>query len=163
MLTVNRSGLGCLYPRLLVQARSWLRACFAILLICAGGQATGADAFSVTAMGAQYKDLNVGSGATAEIGDEVTIHFVSWLDEDGQRGAEIFNSRSEGRPVTFVVGTDKVMPAWNDAVIGMQEGGKRIVLVPPVLGYGEAGVEGIVPPEANLVLILEIIALTKSN
>ena len=60
--------------------------------------------------GLEYKDLKIGSGVVAKPGDTATIHFVGWIDENGKRGREIYNSRKERKPVSFVIGSDKVLP-----------------------------------------------------
>ena len=112
-----------------------------LLFILCSGVALAADNFQITAQGAQYKDLKKGVGAMAEIGDVATIHFIGWLDNNGAKGKEFFNTRKENKPVSFVVGTDKVMPGWNEGVIGMKPGGKRLLKLPPTLGYGSKGVQ----------------------
>ena len=117
------------------------------------------DNFQVTANGAEYKDLKKGEGATAAIGDVATIHFIGWLDSNGARGREFFNTHIENKPVSFVIGTDKVMPGWNEGVIGMRAGGKRLLNLPHTLGYGSKGVQGIVPPNARLIMIIELVQL----
>ena len=134
-----------------------------LLLMLLTGVALAASSFSVSPNGVQYKDLHAGSGPAAEPGDIVRVHFVGWLDEQNQKGKELFNTRNRGKPVSFVVGTEKVMPAWNDGVIGMQAGGKRLLMVPPKLGYGSKGVQDVVPPDANLIFLFELVDLQKTG
>ena len=136
---------------------------FGMLLLLLSGMALAASSFSVSPNGVQYKDLHAGSGPVAEPGDIVRVHFVGWLDEENQKGKELFNTRNRGKPVSFVVGTEKVMPAWNDGVIGMQVGGKRLLMVPPKLGYGSKGVQDIVPPDASLIFLFELTGLEKAG
>ena len=131
-----------------------------LFLLCSGF-ALAADNFKTTAQGAQYKDLKTGEGATADIGDVATIHFIGWLDNNGAKGKEFFNTRKQNKPASFVIGTDKVMPGWNEGVIGMKQGGKRLLKLPPALGYGSKGVQEIVPPNARLILIIELVRLEK--
>jgi FKBP-type peptidyl-prolyl cis-trans isomerase len=130
---------------------------FLFLLCPAIVQAAGS--FQSTARGAQYQDLKAGEGKMAKPGDVATIHFISWLDSNGAKGKEIYNTHKEGKTVSFVVGTDKVMPGWNEGVIGMKQGGKRLLKLPPALGYGGKGVQGIVPPNARLILIIDLVQL----
>jgi FKBP-type peptidyl-prolyl cis-trans isomerase len=85
------------------------------------------------------------------------IHVTGWLDENGQKGKEFICSRNLGRPVSFKVGTQKVMQAWNIGVAGMREGGKRTLMVPAELGYGAKGVQNMVPPNADLIIELELL------
>jgi len=120
-----------------------------------------ADPMQTTPAGARYRDLQPGSGEIAAPGDIATMHFTGWLDDNGRKGREIYNSRSEGTPVSFVIGTDRVMPGWNDGIVGMQPGGRRLLFLPPALAYGAKGVQGIVPPDASLILIIELLDLEK--
>lgn len=133
-----------------------------ILCLLVSGGAVAADNFQVTPRGAHYQDLKPGMGEVSEPGDVVTMHFVGWLDADGRKGKEIYNSRREREPVSFVLGTDKVMQGWNDGVIGMQTGGKRLLMLPPSLGYGSRGVEGIIPPDARLIFVIDVLSIEKS-
>lgn len=94
----------------------------------------------LTPGGLEYRQLQKGAGPVAELGDVVYIHIVGWLESNNQRGREFFNSRQRGAPPqAFVLGTDRVMPAWNEGIQGMQAGGSRMLRVPPVLGYGTKG------------------------
>ena len=120
-----------------------------------------ADNFQTSANGALYKDLKTGSGEFADSGDIVTIHFTGWLDDNGTRGKEIYNTHREHHPISFVVGTDRIMPGWNEGVIGMQPGGKRLLKIPPALAYGAKGVENVIPPNAALIFIIELTGLEK--
>lgn len=122
-----------------------------------------ADPMQTTPAGTRYRDLQPGSGESAEPGDIATMHFTGWLDENGSKGREFYNSRSQGTPVSFVIGTDRVMPGWNDGIVGMQPGGKRLLLLPPALGYGARGVQDIVPPNASLIFIIELLDLEKRS
>jgi FKBP-type peptidyl-prolyl cis-trans isomerase len=78
-----------------------------------------AAGFITTANGLQFKDLKTGAGAAAEAGDVATLHFIGWLDDRGGKGREIYDTHRRGEPVSFVIGTDRVMPAWNEGVMGM--------------------------------------------
>jgi FKBP-type peptidyl-prolyl cis-trans isomerase len=135
---------------------------FLILCFLVSGGATAADHFLTTSQGTRYQDIKPGEGEAAEFGDVVTMHFVGWLDADGGKGKEIYNSRREREPVSFVVGTDGVMQGWSDGVIGMKPGGKRLLMLPPALGYGSKGVEGVIPPDARLIFVIDVIAIEKS-
>ena len=135
----------------------------ALLVLCflvAGGSVASGDLL-VTPLGTRYQELQPGEGKAAESGDVVTMHFIGWLDTGGRKGKEIYNSRREREPVSFVVGTDRVMHGWSDGVTGMRPGGKRLLMLPPALGYGARGVEGIIPPDASLIFIIDVIAIEK--
>jgi len=124
--------------------------------------ALAAGDFLTTPQGAHYQDLKTGAGESAAPGDVVTMHFVGWLDAAGKQGKELYDSRREGTPISFVVGTDRVMPGWSDGVIGMKAGGQRLLRVPPHLAYGARGVEGVVPPNAGLIFLIDLISVEKA-
>ena len=130
-----------------------------ILVVLALVTTASAESFTTLPSGLEYKDLKVGSGSEAQTGDIVHIHFVGWVDENGQQGKEIYNSRQAGEPVSFVIGTDKVMQGWNEGVIGMRAGGTRLLRIPPELGYGDKAVEDVVPANAYLQFIIELLAV----
>ena len=131
------------------------------LLLAGWGVAGAFGNFNTMASGLGYKDLRAGQGEEVVYGDVAVMHFVGWLAEDSQRGREFFNSRSRGEPVSFVVGTDKVMRGWNEGVVGMRAGGRRLLLVPPGLAYGAKGVQGAVPGNASLMFLIEMLEVEK--
>jgi peptidylprolyl isomerase len=116
-----------------------------------------AESFITMPSGLKYRDLKVGTGVQAQTGSTVVVHISGWVDENGQKGKEIYRTRKENSPVSFVVGTDKVMRGWNEGVIGMQAGGSRLLLVPPELGFGNKAVEDVIPPHAHLRFIIELL------
>lgn len=128
-----------------------------------GATAAADEAFFLTPHGAQYRDLRVGEGDSVQLGDVAVMHFVGWVDAGGKQGRELLDSHDRGEPVAFLVGTDRVMPGWNEGVLGMKPGGRRLVHIPPRLGYGKKGVEGIVPPDAGLIFILELLEVRKAR
>ena len=67
--------------------------------------------------------------------------------------------RSQGRPVSFVIGTDGVMPGWNEGVVGMKPGGSRMLLLPPAMAFGERQVEEVVPANAPMMFRIELVSL----
>jgi FKBP-type peptidyl-prolyl cis-trans isomerase len=107
--------------------------------------------------GLKYEDLVVGSGAEAEVGKIAVIHLKGWLGGNGQTGAEFIDSKERGKPVSFKIGTSDVMKAWNEGVPGMRVGGKRRLMVPSHLGYGPKGVGEHVPPNADLIIDVELL------
>jgi FKBP-type peptidyl-prolyl cis-trans isomerase len=107
--------------------------------------------------GLRYMDVETGSGAIAETGMIVVVHLIGWLDNNGAKGLKFISTYDRGKPVSFKLGTDRVMKAWSDGVRGMKTGGKRRLMVPSKLGYGEKGVGETVPPNANLVFDVELL------
>jgi len=109
--------------------------------------------------GLEYIDLVVGTGTIVGAGSVVVVHVTGWLYENGQKGTKFISSYDRGNPVAFKVGTDRVMKAWNMGVLGMRAGGKRQLLVPPDLGYGEKGVGKTVPPNAELIFEIDLLEI----
>lgn len=130
-----------------------------LLLLALAGVSQANEAFITTPGGLEYKDLRVGTGAKAQRGETAVIHFVSWLDDSGQRGKEIFNTRKQNKQVSFQIGTDKVMQGWNDGVVGMRAGGMRLLRIPPQMAYGAKSVDDVVPANARLIFIIELLEL----
>ena len=118
-----------------------------------------ADEFRTAKGGMKIKDMKTGTGQVAAEGMIATIQFTGWLDEHGARGKEIYNSRNRGEPVSFVIGTDKVMPAWSEGVLGMKPGGRRMLLVPPAMAYGKRAIDDVIPADASMQFIIDLVRL----
>lgn len=119
----------------------------------------GAARFELTPGGVAYRDLQAGSGDLVQAGDVVTVHLTGWVERQGTPEQAFFNTRREGRPLKFLVGTDKVLPGWNEGVQGMRVGGRRLLKIPPELGLGARSFEDAVPANAHLVFIMEVLAV----
>ena len=135
---------------------------FLAVFVLASLGATGVQAeppFRDAAGGMKIKDLQSGEGAGAVEGQIATIHFIGWIDEGGTRGRELYNTHREGQPVSFVIGTSGVMEGWNEGVLGMKPGGKRMLLVPPGMAYGNRAIEGVAPANASLMFRFELVEL----
>ena len=75
-----------------------------ILFLCITIPLSANNGIIETKNGLAYKDLKIGQDGEAQLGDTATIHFIGWLDDKGQRGREIYNSRKEKKAVPFVIG-----------------------------------------------------------
>jgi len=106
-----------------------------------------------TASGLKYEDLIVGTGATAQAGMDVTVHYTGWLEN----GTKFDSSLDRGDPFTFRLGTGMVIPGWDEGVAGMRVGGKRKLIIPPQLAYGATGAGGVIPPNATLIFEVELL------
>ncbi len=108
----------------------------------------------ITTSGLSIQDLTVGSGAVAELGNMVYVHYTGWL----QDGKKFDSSLDRGEPFSFKLGAGRVIKGWDEGVAGMKIGGKRKLIIPPDLGYGDREVgNGLIPPNSTLVFEVELI------
>ena len=114
-------------------------------------------AFTTTASGLQFEDITVGTGAEAQPGRNVTVHYTGWLYEDGEQGEKFDSSKDRGEPFIFPLGSGMVIKGWDEGVQGMKEGGQRTLIIPANLGYGARGAGGVIPPHATLIFEVELL------
>jgi len=108
-----------------------------------------------TASGLKYEDLKVGEGAEAKSGDRVEVHYTGWLEN----GTKFDSSVDRGKPFPFPLGAGRVIKGWDQGVAGMKVGGKRKLIIPPALGYGDRGAGGVIPPNATLIFEVELLKI----
>ena len=122
-----------------------------------------AAGFELTPGGVAYRDLQVGSGAVATSGDVVSVHLTGWTEKQDNPDQAFFNTHRDQQPLSFVVGTPRVLPGWNEGVQGMREGGRRLLRIPPEQGIGARTFEDKVPANATLVFIMELLKVEPGN
>ena len=103
--------------------------------------------------GLKYTDEQVGTGAEAQAGKTAVVHYTGWLMD----GTKFDSSVDRGEPFRFVIGMGQVIAGWDEGVAGMKVGGKRVLIVPPELGYGARGAGGVIPPNATLKFEVELL------
>ena len=104
--------------------------------------------------GLAYVDLKKGTGDPATRGDTVVVHYTGWL-KDGKQ----FDSSVGGDPFSFKLGVGEVIEGWDEGVTLMMAGGKRKLWIPAALGYGREGSFPEIPPNADLVFEVELLAI----
>ena len=104
------------------------------------------------------EDLVVGKGREAKNGDLVSIHYVGTLLTTGKA---FDSSRARGQAFELKLGTGRVIKGWEQGIVGMRVGGKRKVVVPSSLGYGDPGAPPLVPPKSTIVFEIELLAIKK--
>jgi FKBP-type peptidyl-prolyl cis-trans isomerase len=109
-----------------------------------------------TSSGLQYQDLKVGTGEAAKKGDVVEVHYTGWLKENNKK---FDSSVDRGKPFSFKLGEGKVIKGWDEGVQGIKVGGKRKLIIPPELGYGDRGAGEDIPPKATLVFEVELLKI----
>jgi len=107
----------------------------------------------------QVIDIQVGDGKAAVKGALITTQYRGWLED----GTEFDSSSSRGKPFQCVIGTGRVIKGWDQGIMGMQVGGKRKLLVPAHLAYGERSM-GKITPNSNLIFEIELLeVLTRDD
>jgi peptidylprolyl isomerase len=110
-----------------------------------------------TASGLQYDDMTVGTGPAPKSGQYVKVHYVGTLED----GTEFDASYKRNKPFEFQIGQGSVIKAWDEGVMTMKVGGRRKLIVPPDLGYGETGTPGgPIPPNATLNFDVELLGVS---
>ncbi|HMM36083.1 MAG TPA: FKBP-type peptidyl-prolyl cis-trans isomerase [Thermoanaerobaculia bacterium] len=112
-----------------------------------------------TESGLGYEDLVVGTGASPETGQTCVMHYTGWLYENGAKGAKFDSSLDRNRPFEFPIGRGRVIKGWDEGVATMKVGGKRTLLIPPQLGYGDRGAGNVIPPGATLLFEVELLGV----
>jgi FKBP-type peptidyl-prolyl cis-trans isomerase FkpA len=140
-------------------------------LACAGAYAqttTPAKSASpaAAAMGAPTAlktiDRKVGTGALAEAGNPVAVHYTGYLYDataPDSKGKKFDSSIDRKVPFGFIVGAGRVIKGWDEGVPGMKVGGQRTLIIPPDKGYGERGAGADIPPNATLLFDVELMSV----
>ncbi len=103
----------------------------------------------------QSKDVTVGAGDVAEVGKVVTVNYTGVFAD----GTKFDSSLDAGRtPFTFTLGAGQVIKGWDLGVVGMKVGGKRILVIPPQLGYGSEAY-GPIPGNSTLIFEIELLSV----
>jgi len=106
-----------------------------------------------TDSGLRITEILAGEGRTPEVGDLVTMHIVGML-EDGTMFAD---TASAGEPIVATLTDTDLFPGWLEGVLLMKEGGKARLTIPPALAYGAEGAGGIIPPDATIIMDIELL------
>ena len=117
-------------------------------------------AMTQTPSGLQFEDTQAGTGASPAKGQTCSMHYTGWLWVNGAKGKKFDSSLDRGRPFEFKIGMGQVIKGWDEGVASMKVGGKRTLLIPPALGYGDRGVgNGLIPGGATLLFEVELLRI----
>ena len=106
-------------------------------------------AMTKTESGLKYRDTKEGEGEPPVVGQNCVVHYTGWLWENDAKGKEFDSSVERGEPFSFHVGEREVIKGWDEGVSTMKVGGKRELIIPADLAYGERGAGGVIPPNAT--------------
>jgi peptidylprolyl isomerase len=107
-----------------------------------------------TDSGLQITEVVEGAGDGPAKGDVVTVHYEAWVLD----GEKFDSSVDRGEPIKFRVGMNEVLPGWDEGVATMKPGGKSVLIIPPNLAFGAAGRQSVVPPNASIKMVVELVS-----
>ncbi len=111
--------------------------------------------FTKTANGLYYRDLVTGSGTRADSGKALSVHYTGYLPD-----GTMFETSTTAAPIGFTLGIGQVVQGWDQGIPGMKVGGKRQLVIPSALGYGDAG-SGKIPGGAVMIFTVELMSVGK--
>lgn len=112
-----------------------------------------------TDSGLGYEVLTPGTGPKPKVGQTVVVHYTGYLDNNGQPGKQFDSSVSRGTPFSTKIGLGYVIPGWDEGLLNMQVGEKCRLFIPADLGYGKRGAGAAIPPNADLIFDVELLAI----
>jgi peptidylprolyl isomerase len=102
----------------------------------------------------EVTDVTTGDGAEATAGKTVRVHYVGVAHSTGE---EFDASYNRGEPLSFRLGTGQVISGWDQGVQGMKVGGRRKLVIPPHLAYGDRGAGGVIKPGETLIFMVDLL------
>lgn len=111
------------------------------------------SAYTTTDSGLRYHDFVMGDGASPKAGDTVSVDYTGWLVD----GTKFDSSLDRPRPIQFPLGQGRVIKGWDEGIASMKEGGRRQLVIPPDLAYGERGRPPTIPESATLIFEVELV------
>ena len=103
------------------------------------------------------EEITAGDGAEAAPGQTVEVHYVGVAHSTGE---EFDASYNRGAPLRFPLGAGRVIAGWDQGVAGMKVGGRRKLVIPPHLGYGDRGAGGAIKPGETLIFVVDLVSVS---
>ncbi|XP_030062404.1 FK506-binding protein 15 isoform X2 [Microcaecilia unicolor] len=103
-----------------------------------------------------YQELVLGEGQAVEVGDLIEVAYTGWLFQNHELGQVFDSSINKDKFLRLKLGSGKVIKGWEEGMVGLKKGGKRLVIISPALAYGCQGVAKCVPPNSTLVFEVEV-------
>jgi len=104
----------------------------------------------------QIIDLEVGTGPEAVNGKRVAVHYAGVAYSTGE---EFDASYDRGEPLVFPLGAGRVITGWDRGLVGMKVGGRRKLVIPPQLAYGDRGAGGVIAPGETLIFVCDLVGV----
>jgi peptidylprolyl isomerase len=102
----------------------------------------------------EITDISDGDGAEATTGSTVVAHYVGVAHSTGE---EFDASWNRGEPLAFQLGVGQVIPGWDQGIAGMKVGGRRQLVIPPHLAYGDKGAGTVIAPGETLIFVVDLV------
>jgi FKBP-type peptidyl-prolyl cis-trans isomerase FkpA len=106
-------------------------------------------------MSLKITDHQVGTGAEAVAGKQVSVHYTGTLTN----GQKFDSSLDRGQPFGFRLGAGQVIQGWDKGIVGMKVGGKRRLEIPADMAYGARGFPPVIPPNSPLIFEVELLGV----
>jgi FKBP-type peptidyl-prolyl cis-trans isomerase len=146
--------------------RPWWPLLLMLCVACNAGEKPPVEPVAPTTTtpeGLAITELAAGSGDAIQVGSTAVVHYTGWLYDTGapeHKGRKFDSSVDRGEPFRFMLGAGEVIRGWDQGVEGMKQGGKRRLVIPAALAYGEQGAGGgLIPPGATLVFDVELLGI----
>jgi FKBP-type peptidyl-prolyl cis-trans isomerase FkpA len=110
----------------------------------------------------QMLELSPGAGAGIANGQTAVVDYMGWIFDPGapdHKGRLFDSSGASGAPLRFVLGSGQVIKGWDQGILGMKVHGRRQLIIPPELAYGDRGAGAVIPPAATLVFDVELVSI----
>jgi FKBP-type peptidyl-prolyl cis-trans isomerase FkpA len=110
----------------------------------------------------QIIELSSGAGSAINDGQTAVVDYMGWIFDAGapeHKGRLFDSSRANGAPLRFTLGRGQVIKGWDRGVLGMKIRGRRQLIIPPDLAYGDRGAAPVIPPAATLIFDVELVSI----
>ncbi|MFD9891564.1 FKBP-type peptidyl-prolyl cis-trans isomerase [Amycolatopsis sp. NPDC059027] len=105
----------------------------------------------------EVTDITLGDGTEATVNSKVNVHYVGVSHSTGE---QFDASWDRGEALQFTLGVGQVIPGWDQGVTGMKVGGRRKLVIPPQLAYGERGAGGVIKPNETLIFVVDLVGVS---
>jgi peptidylprolyl isomerase len=113
---------------------------------------------TTTSTGLTYIITQHGTGQPLKNGDTVLVHYTGLLSN----GTKFDSSLDRNEPIAFPLGAGKVIKGWDEGIARLRVGDQATLIIPPQLGYGSKGSGGVIPPDATLIFIVEVVGVQET-
>lgn len=117
----------------------------------------GASVLTTLPSGLGVLDLSPGQGTSPKVGQTCIVEALGWIEEGGVKGRPFLDTKKRGFPLSFPLGGGRVIKGWEEGLATMKKGGRRLLRVPPALGYSTQELGNDIPPGSILIFELELL------